>query len=240
MSDMAHVERPSSSRQAGSVFNAYPMRMMVSLAASLLLIVVAFNLPINVQPDPIGWQLGSDFQDPLVELRDIDTEKPEDGEGVPVTTFGVNEEEIEVGEDEAMSEEEPEAETEPLPTPVAPPPLEKLKVRPVLDFADQMPNIAGGMGAYYIHIEYPQKAIDKGIEGRLILSFVVEPDGTPNEIEVLRSLHPLCDSSAVQALRKTRFIPGRQSGNVVRVRMRLPVRFRLLDATPSDSTNTST
>ena len=215
------------------------MRMMLSLVVSISLIAVAFNLPINVPPDPIGWQLGH-TQDPMLELVDIDRLSREEGEGAPVTAFGVNEEEIEVGEDESTTEEDMEIEAAELPSPAAPPPLEKLKVRPVLDYADTMPNIAGGMGAYYIHIEYPQKAIDEGIEGRLVLAFVVETDGTPTEIEVIRPLHPLCDSSAVQALRKTRFIPGRQSGHLVRVRMRLPVRFRLLDTVAKDSTQTST
>ena len=209
---------------------------MLSLVASLLLVAVAFNLPIDIPPDPIGWQLRPPIHDPMLQLVDIDPKPPEDGAGIPVTTFGVNEEEIEVGEDESTNEEEPEQETEPLPSPATPPPLEKLKVRPALDFADTMPDIAGGMGAYYIHIEYPQQAIDDGIEGRMVLAFVVETDGMPSEIEVLQSLHPLCDSSAVRALRKTRFIPGRQNGRVVRVRMRLPVRFRLVDPEQTDST----
>jgi len=239
---MAHVARHSFSvrpGQAGSLFNAYPTRMMLSLVASLLLVAVAFNLPIDIPPDPIGWQLWPPIQDPLLAFVDIDPKRPEDGAGIPVTTFGVNEEEIEVGEDESTNEEESEEETEPLPSPATPPPLAKLKARPALDYAEKMPDIAGGMGAYYIHIEYPQKAIDEGIEGRMVLAFVVETDGTPSEIEVLQSLHPLCDSSAVRALRKTRFIPGRQSGHLVRVRMRLPVRFHLLDATPKDSTQTN-
>ncbi len=238
---MAHVEPHSPSvrpGRAGSVIGSYPIRMMLSLAASLLLIALCFNLPINIPPDPIGWQLTSHLQQPILELVDI--KLPEEGTGVPVTIFGVNEQEIEVGEDETTSEEEPESETAPLPTPATPPPLEKLKVRPVLDYADKMPDIAGGMGAYYIHIEYPQKAIDEGVEGRLVLAFVVETDGIPSEIEVLKSLHPLCDSSAVRALRKTTFIPGRQNGRLVRVRMRLPVRFHLLDAIPKDSTQTNT
>ena len=70
----------------------------------------------------------------------------------------------------------------------------------------------------------------------VVLAFVVELDGSLSELEVLQSLHPLCDSAAVNALRKTRFIPGRQNGRVVRVRMRLPVRFRLVDPEPTDST----
>ncbi len=216
------------------------MRMMASLAASLLVIALCFNLPLDVPPDRIGWQIAPHVQQPMLELIDIKPEKSDEGAGVPITEFGTNEEEIEVAEDEAVEEEEIEGEPETLPTPTAPPPIEKLKVRPALDYAEQMPDIAGGMGAYYIHIDYPQEAIDKGIEGRLVLAFVVETDGKPTDIEVLRSLHASCDSAAVHALRKTTFIPGRQNGRLVRVRMRLPVRFRLVDPDAPDSTTTAT
>ncbi len=214
--------------------------MMLSLAASLLVIALCFNLPLDVPPDRIGWQIAPHVHQPMLELIDIKEKPPDEGAGIPITDFGVNEEEIEVGEDETIAEEEAvESEPEALPNPVTAPPLEKLKARPVLDFAEQMPDIAGGMGAYYIHIEYPEEAIEKGIEGRLVLAFIVEPTGKPTEIEVLRPLHPLCDSAAVDALRKTRFIPGKQNGRVVRVRMRLPVRFRLVDPNAPDSTATT-
>lgn len=114
------------------------------------------------------------------------------------------------------------------------PDLGRLKARSrVLEFSEEMPQIEGGIGAYYINIRYPKAAIEAGVHGRLILSFVVERDGYPSEIEVLKSLHPLCDSSAVQALRKTRFVPGRQNGQPVRVRMRLPVHFKIVTA-PTD------
>ena len=83
-----------------------------------------------------------------------------------------------------------------------------------------------GQNYRFVFGESFPEGIDQGIEGRLVLAFVVEPTGRPSDIEVLHSLHPLCDSAAVDALRKTRFIPGKQNGRVVRVRMRLPVRFR--------------
>jgi len=213
--------------------------MMASLAASLLVVALCFHLPLDVPPDRIGWQIAPHVQQPMLELIDIKPKADDEGTGAPVTDFGVNEEEVEVAEEEVAEEEEPEGEPEALPTPAAPPPLEKLKVRPALDYAEQMPDIAGGMGAYYIHINYPEEAIEQGIEGRMVLAFVVETDGKPSEIEVLRPLHPLCDSAAVDALRKTRFIPGRQNGRVVRVRMRLPVRFRLVDPNAPDSTVTT-
>lgn len=240
---MARVERHSSSARPGTVASSlgvYPTRMMLSLAASLLVIALCFHLPLTTPPNPIGWRPGWYSQEPMLELLDVDAKSSKDGAGVPVTSFGANEEEMEVGEDESTNQDEPENETDALPSPATPPPLEKLNARPVLEYADKMPNIAGGMGAYYIHIEYPQEAIEEGIEGRMVLAFVVETDGTPSEIEVLSSLHPLCDSSAVRALRKTRFIPGRQGDHLVRVRMRLPVLFRLLSTTPEDSTQTNT
>ena len=205
--------------------------MMLSLAASLLVIALCFNLPLDVPPDRIGWQIAPHVHQPMLELIDIKEKPPDEGAGIPITDFGVNEEEIEVGEDETIAEEEAvESEPEALPNPVTAPPLEKLKARPVLDFAEQMPDIAGGMGAYYIHIEYPEEAIEKGIEGQ---------HQAATDIEVLHPLHPLCDSAAVDALRKTRFIPGKQNGRVVRVRMRLPVRFRLVDPNAPDSTATT-
>ena len=233
---MAPFRRHNPAGSSASLFGSYPMRMMASLATSLLVIGLCFHLPLDVPPDRIGWQIAPHIQQPMLELIDIKPKPANEGAGMPVTNFGANEKEIEVAEDEAVEEEEIESEPEALPTPTALPPIEKLKVRPALDFADQMPDIAGGMGAYYIHIDYPEEAIDKGIQGRLVLAFVVEPNGAPSEIEVLRSLHPLCDSSAVNALRKTRFIPGRQNGQIVRVRMRLPVRFRLVDPESTDST----
>ena len=83
-----------------------------------------------------------------------------------------------------------------------------LEPLPALDIAEHMPNIEGGIGAYYINIAYPEEAKILGIQGRLVLHFVVETDGTTSRIRVHKPLHPLCDSAAVQALRRTIFIPG--------------------------------
>ncbi len=116
------------------------------------------------------------------------------------------------------------------------PELSKVENMPVLDFVEEMPQVRGGLAAYYIHIEYPAEAKLRGIQGRLILGFVVEPDGTTSNVHIMDGLHPLCDSAAVRALRRTTFIPGQHQGKAKRVRMRLPVRFVLIDP---DSTGTA-
>lgn len=78
------------------------------------------------------------------------------------------------------------------------------------------------------NISYPVIAQEQGIEGRVILRFVVEPDGTIGNVEVQRSLDPSCDREALNKVKKMpKWKPGRQNGNPVRVYYTLPVLFRL-------------
>lgn len=99
-----------------------------------------------------------------------------------------------------------------------------------LSTEDEQPEIKGGMGAFYLHIQYPPVARQKGIEGELELRFTVETDGSVRQIRVVKSLHPVCDSAAVEALRSVTFAPGTHEGEPVPVRMSLPVRFMLRSA----------
>ena len=66
------------------LFSSYPVRMMVSLAASLLVIALCFRLPLDVPPDRIGWKLAPHVQQPMLELIEIKEKPPEDGSGVPI------------------------------------------------------------------------------------------------------------------------------------------------------------
>jgi TonB family protein len=97
---------------------------------------------------------------------------------------------------------------------------------------DQRPRILGGPGALHLHIHYPAAARRQGIEGRLVVTFTVHPDGWARHIRVDKPLHPLCDSAAVAAIRAVRFRPGTYEGAPVPVRMSLPVRFQLQASTP--------
>ncbi len=210
----------------------YRVRILASMAVSLLVVLAAVRLPMPQSPIKVGWDFPRDER--TIQLKDLqEARKPEPASGVPITFFADPEpEERTEGVDRGAVEEAPEERAPALPDV----PLERM----VLAFAEKMPTIQGGLGAYYINIEYPQAAIAAGIQGRLILDFIVEPDGRPTSIKVLKPLHPLCDSAAVRALRKTRFMPGRQNGEVVPVRMRLPVSFRLIDQAALDSTAAAT
>ncbi|MCL2131809.1 MAG: energy transducer TonB [Lentimicrobiaceae bacterium] len=75
---------------------------------------------------------------------------------------------------------------------------------------------------------YPEEAAEKGIEGWVIIGFVVETDGSLSNVEVLRGVHPLLDEEAIRVVKTMpNWIPGGQMGKTVRMRMRMPIAFKL-------------
>jgi TonB family protein len=72
---------------------------------------------------------------------------------------------------------------------------------------------------------YPEEAMKVGVEGNVRLECVVEPDGTPSDIVVIRRLYPPLDEAAIQALKRWRFDPGRKKRQAVAVRIELEMRF---------------
>lgn len=97
---------------------------------------------------------------------------------------------------------------------------------------EQMPSFPGGdeelMKWLSNNIQYPTIASEQGIQGRVTLRFVVRPDGSIDDVQVVKSLEPSCDKEAIRAVKKMpKWIPGRQNGNPVSVYFNLPVVFRL-------------
>ena len=79
------------------------------------------------------------------------------------------------------------------------------------------------------NVIYPTIAWEQGIQGMVATRFVIKPDGSIGNIEITKSLHPVCDSAAIQAIRKMpKWIPGRQGDNPVHFYFSLPVIFELL------------
>ena len=77
-------------------------------------------------------------------------------------------------------------------------------------------------------IKYPKEAMDKKIQGRVIVQFVVNKDGSICEDTVVKSVDPLLDAEALRVvLSMPNWTPGKQKGDPVRVRFTLPVSFRL-------------
>ncbi|MDR0505800.1 MAG: energy transducer TonB [Dysgonamonadaceae bacterium] len=102
----------------------------------------------------------------------------------------------------------------------------------IFDHVEVPPQFPGGerelMKYLSENIHYPTIAAEQGIQGRVVLRFVVTPDGTVGNVEVLRSLDPSCDKEAVRVVKNMpKWSPGKQNGNSVYVYYNLPVSFKL-------------
>lgn len=103
---------------------------------------------------------------------------------------------------------------------------------------DDFPELAGGMKALQESITYPEMAKEAGIEGRVIVQFVVGKDGGVTNPTVARGGHELLNEAALAAVKQQTFEPGRTEGEPVPVQMSLPVTFRLDDG-PTDGSDGS-
>ncbi len=102
----------------------------------------------------------------------------------------------------------------------------------VFDVVEQMPQFPGGPQALFeylsSHIKYPVVAEENGVQGRVIVTFVVERDGSITDVKVAKSVDPSLDKEAQRVVKSMpRWIPGKQNGAAVRVKYTVPVTFRL-------------
>ena len=106
---------------------------------------------------------------------------------------------------------------------------------PIFEVVEHMPEFTGGgmpalMEYLSKNIKYPEAAMKKGIQGRGIVQFVVEKDGSITNVKILRGVDPEFDKEAVRVgSAMPKWKPGTQRGEAVRVRFTVPVMFRLTE-----------
>jgi periplasmic protein TonB len=104
--------------------------------------------------------------------------------------------------------------------------------QPVLVFVSEMPEFTGGADEMYkylaSHLKYPMEARELGIQGRVFIEFIVEPDGSVSHVTVKRGIGSGCDEEAARVVASMpKWNPGKQNGQAVRVLLTLPVKFVL-------------
>jgi TonB family protein len=102
----------------------------------------------------------------------------------------------------------------------------------VFEITEIQPKPAGGMEGWMNYLaeslKYPEEAKERGIEGTVVMAFIVNSDGTISNIETLRGIGGGCDQEAMRVIQNApKWTPGQLGGKAVRVRMRLPLRFIL-------------
>lgn len=114
----------------------------------------------------------------------------------------------------------------------APVVVEEVVEEEIFQVVEEMPSFPGGMGELMKflgnNIKYPAVAQENGIQGRVIIQFVVEKDGSVANPVVVKGVDPALDKEALRVVKSMpKWTPGKQRGKAVRVKYTVPVTFRL-------------
>ena len=115
---------------------------------------------------------------------------------------------------------------------IAQPEPPKEEENKVFDVVEEQPSFPGGQGALMQwlrdNIKYPVIAAENGVEGRVIVQFVVSKTGSISDVRVARGVDPSLDKEAIRVVSSMpKWTPGKQNGTTVNVRYTLPVTFKL-------------
>ena len=102
----------------------------------------------------------------------------------------------------------------------------------IYEVCEQMPIFEGGDAALMKYltdsVKYPESAKKHGVQGRVVIGFIVEKDGSLTDVKVLRHVDIALDAEALRVVKgMPKWIPGCQDEQLVRVRYNVPVSFRL-------------
>ena len=212
------------------------MFFSLSLCFSLLLIIYAFEWRTTDETETIATSQNTSGFDDLVEVPQTKMiQKPPAISVTPEIIEVADEkiiENIELNLDIEMSEDtrieeiifQPQQTTSNIP---------EERADEIFVIVEEQPSPIGGMQEFYKYVsenlKYPVRAARMGIEGRVFIEFIVEKDGSLTDIKVAKGIGGGCDEEAIRVISEApKWDPGKQRGRPVRVRMIMPIAFKIL------------
>ena len=126
---------------------------------------------------------------------------------------------------------QPVAQEGAFPESIENPAKQKIPDEQIFEVVEEQPRPVGGMDAFYTLIEnelkYPAQAKRLGVEGRVFVQFVVHENGKVSDVRTVKGIGAGADAEAIRVIKQTRWEPGRQKGQAVKVRMVMPILFKL-------------
>ena len=213
--------------------NKRGLLLEIGLVVSLLLVIAAFAYTPKEYRIEIVTEYVAPVEEEITEVTRQDQKPPEAPKKVEVKVITdmlevvTNDTKITTDDDFAEFDENTEV-------------IQQVEVKeevieddqPFL-IAETMPSFQGGdLNKFRTwvqqNIRFPQIALENGIQGRVVLSFVIEKDGRLTNIQVLQSPDRSLSDEAIRVLSKSpKWSPGKQRNQVVRVKYTLPVDFRV-------------
>ena len=209
------------------------MFIQIGMIISLLIAWMAFEHKSydRREIDPSLLNRTVEVDEEMVEITKQEEQKPQPVEVPKQTTqLEIVQDDVEVEDIEINAEvDQQEVIEEYVPVEVE---EEEVVEQEIFQIVEEMPAYPGGdqklMEYVAKNIKYPQIARETGIQGRVFVGFVVEPDGSVSNVKVLRGIGGGCDEEAMRVVKSMpRWKPGKQRGKAVRVSYMLPVNFKL-------------
>ena len=200
----------------------YGLRLQVGFILSLSIFILLFKISLpSKEPTAIIIQAQEEvFLEEVIQTKHITTPPPPPRPPVP----------IEVPNDEILDDKIVVLDLEfdldkPFNLPASPP--ENDLEDEIFIVVEQSPVLIGGIASIQKRIRYPELAVNAGIEGRVVLQFIVTYEGKIKNPLVVRGIGGGCDEEALNALEFAKFKPGYQRGRPVNVSYSLPINFSL-------------
>jgi protein TonB len=202
----------------------------IGLVVSLLLVIVAFEWKSYDEITAVDFgNVSDDFEElvdiPITEQPPPPPPKIQQPEIIEVPDEEEIEEEIELDIDMEVTEE---TVVEDIVFEEAP---KEEAVETIFEVVEEQPTPEGGMEAFYKFVgkelNYPAQANRMGVEGRVFVQFIVDEQGNVSEVKAVKGIGAGCDEEAVRVIKQTKWNPGKQRGRAVKVRMIMPVLFKL-------------
>ncbi len=205
----------------------YFLIIELGLILTLSLFIVIFRIdfyPQQAEEDLYVEVQEEVFVEEIVQTKQVDTPPPPPRPPVP----------IEVPNDEILVDDFIEFDAEldldgpiDLPPPPPKPANDDEFDEEIFIVVEQPPVLIGGIQGVQKSIVYPELALKVGIEGRVVVQFVVDRDGKVVSPVVMRGIGGGCDEEAIRAVKLAKFQPGMQRGRPVAVRYSLPITFKI-------------
>lgn len=196
----------------------YQKTFEIAMIIALALIIVAFKFFPDVDPPEKIMKTEQE----IVDVEDIEITKQENRPPPPPRPPIP----IEAPSDEAIDDVEIMS-SELQPQEAAPPPPAEEEEEVYFVAVEDLPEPIGGMVAIQSAVVYPEIAKRAGVEGTVYVEAFVDENGTVTRTNIVKGIGAGCDEAAQAAVSKVKFKPGKQRGKPVKVRMSIPIRFRL-------------
>lgn len=198
----------------------YNRTFEIALIIALALMIVAFKFFPDITPPK---QIVTATQE-VVDVEDIDITKQENRPPPPPRPAIP----IESPSDEALDDVPIMSSELEVAKEVAPPPKpQETEEETYFVAVEELPEPIGGIAGIQSLVVYPEIARRAGVEGTVYVEAYVDEGGIVTKTMIVKGIGAGCDEAAATAVSKTKFKPGKQRGKPVKVRMSIPIRFRL-------------